>query len=104
MYSPAGEPEPEWLVRQLAASPKLPIRFHLDCGLMEDRPSGDAAPSILATNRHRRDVLLAKGCRVHYLEFNPLRGIPRTLVRGGIANPRFGDRRSNACNGQIPRT
>ena len=36
--------------------------------------------------------------------FNPLRGIPRTLVRGGIANPRFGDRRSNACNGQIPRT
>jgi len=36
--------------------------------------------------------------------FNPPRGIPRTLVRGGIANSRFGDRRSNACNGQIPRT
>ena len=70
MYSPAGESEPEWLIRQLAASPKLPIRFHLDCGLMEDRPSGEAAPSILGTNRHLRDVLLAKGCRVHYLEFN----------------------------------
>jgi len=70
MYSPAGESEPEWLIRHFAASPKLAIRFHLDCGLMEDRPSADGAPSLLATNRHLRDVLLAKGYRVHYLEFN----------------------------------
>jgi enterochelin esterase family protein len=70
MYTPAGESEPEWLIRQIEASPKLPIRFHLDCGLMEDRPLADGAPSILAANRRLRDVLLAKGYRVDYLEFN----------------------------------
>lgn len=70
MYSPSGESEPEWLIRQFAASPRLPIRFHLNCGLMEDRPSGEGARNIAAVNRHLRDVLLAKGYRVRYQEFN----------------------------------
>lgn len=70
MYSPAGDPEPEWLIRQFAASPALPIRFYLDCGLMEGRPAESGAPSILTANRRLRDVLLSKGYRVRYQEFN----------------------------------
>jgi enterochelin esterase family protein len=70
MYSPPEENEHEWLIRQIKASPSLAIRFHLDCGLMEDRPGKNGIPSILEANRHLRDVLLAKGYRVHYQEFN----------------------------------
>ena len=70
MYSPTEESEPEWLIRQFAASPRLPLRFHLDCGLMEAQPTDGAVPNIVMANRHMRDVLLAKGYRVHYLEFN----------------------------------
>ena len=70
MYSPPEESEPEWLIRQFASSPALPIRFHVDAGLMEDWSLEGTAPSILMTNRHFRDVLLAKGYSVHYQEFN----------------------------------
>lgn len=37
---------------------------------MEDQPTDGAIPNIVMTNRHLRDVLLAKGYRVHYQEFN----------------------------------
>jgi enterochelin esterase family protein len=70
MYSPPPEKEPEWLARQFAASARLPVRFHLDVGLMEDQASNAAVPSMLMANRHLRDVLLSKGYGVHYLEFN----------------------------------
>jgi enterochelin esterase family protein len=70
MSSPAEEAEPEWLIRQFAASPRLPIRFHLDCGLMEAHPAAGAGPNIVTANRHMRDVLRAKGYWVHYQEFN----------------------------------
>jgi len=70
MYSPLEEREPEWMIRQFVASPTLPIRFHIDFGLMEDHPTDGAVPNIVMTNRHLRDVLLAKGYRVHYQEFN----------------------------------
>lgn len=70
IYSPPGEAEPEWLIRQFAASPRLPLRFHLDCGLMEDLPAEGASPNIVMTNRHLRDTLLARGYMVHYQEFN----------------------------------
>ena len=70
MYSPPRENEPEWLIRQIKAAPALPIHFHLDCGQMENRPGKNGAPSILETNRHLRDVLLAKSYKLHYQEFN----------------------------------
>ncbi len=62
------EAEPEGLARQLAAGPKLPLRFYLEAGLMEDRPR--EGTSLLAANRHLRTVLQARGNVVEYREFN----------------------------------
>jgi enterochelin esterase family protein len=70
MYNPADDSEPEWLVRQVTASRVLPIRFHLDCGLMETHPAAGDSPDILTANRHMRDALLRKGYWLHYQEFN----------------------------------
>jgi len=58
----------EWIIRQYAAGPKLPLRFALSVGLFErDRKFPDS-PSMLQANRHMRDVLLAKGYTVSYKE------------------------------------
>jgi enterochelin esterase family protein len=65
----AGESEPEGLARRFATGPKLPLRFYLEAGLMEDRQRPDS-PSLLTANRHLRDVLEAKGYAVDYKEFN----------------------------------
>jgi enterochelin esterase-like enzyme len=84
MYSPPDENEPEWLIRKIKAMPPLPIRFHLDYGLMETSQAETDAPSILETNRHLSDVLLGKGYRVHYREFNG--GHEYINWRGHLAN------------------
>lgn len=68
-WRPPDETEPEWLARQLAAGPKLPLRFYLEAGLMEDRPRPEGI-SLLAANRHLRTVLQARGSSVEYREFN----------------------------------
>lgn len=65
----AGDAEPEWLARQLATGPKLPLRFYLEAGLLEGRPRPEG-PSLLESNRHLRDVLQAKGYDVAYRDFN----------------------------------
>ncbi len=69
-----------WLMGQFANHPRVPIRFYLDVGLMEDlsprKPlqAGDTSQagdlSGLVANRYLRDVLRAKGYDVHYQEFN----------------------------------
>jgi enterochelin esterase family protein len=68
-------PESEWLTRQLVVRPKMPLRFYLEVGLMEDvvwrvEPPRYAYPSLLLAARHLRDVLQAKGYEVFYHEFN----------------------------------
>lgn len=68
-WRPPDEAEPEWLARQLAAGPKLPLRFYLEAGLMEDKPR-PGGTSLLAANRHLRTVLQARGNAVEYREFN----------------------------------
>jgi enterochelin esterase-like enzyme len=68
-WQPADDPEPEWLTRQLASNPKLPVRFYVEVGLLENGPKNDY-PSMLTVNRHLRDVLLAKGYDVIYREFS----------------------------------
>ena len=76
-------PEQEWLTRQFKDSDKLPIRFVLQVGVLEIVSTPLNGPSILATNRHLRDVLRAKGYDVFYSEVAG--GHEPLTWRGGIA-------------------
>jgi len=57
--------EPEWLTRQLALNPRVPVDFWLEAGRFE---TGRQSPGILDSNRHLRDVLQAKGYQVQHRE------------------------------------
>jgi enterochelin esterase family protein len=82
-WKPAGENEWEWLNRQFAASPRLPLRFSFEAGLLEGTwwwrslPQRDPIPQppLLTTNRNLRDTLQSKGYPVHYTEFNGNHGL-----------------------------
>lgn len=63
-WKPDNEKEDQWLVRQMEASPKLPLRFYQEVGLMEG-PTFEIKP-----NHHMRDVLQSKGYPVGYFEYN----------------------------------
>jgi enterochelin esterase-like enzyme len=69
-WKPDTETEYEWISRQYAESPRLDLQFYLDAGSYELGTQRADAPSILVSNRHLRDVLRAKGYRVHYQEFS----------------------------------
>ncbi|MBA2284175.1 MAG: enterochelin esterase [Ktedonobacteraceae bacterium] len=70
-WVPDDDTDFEWIARQFMDREQLPIRFYLDVGLLENhnRPS-DAGPSQLASTRHLRNVLRARGYEVDYAEFN----------------------------------
>jgi enterochelin esterase family protein len=88
-WKPDGEKEPEWLNRQFAASPRLPLHFSFEAGLMEGTwwwrdlmaklpnapPANLIDPTLLAANRDLRDTLQSKGYSVHYTEFNGNHGM-----------------------------
>src|SRR5947207_296282 len=86
-WKPDGEKDYEWLNRQFAAGPRLPLRFSFEAGLLEGTwwwrslvpPSPDGPPviepTLLAANRNLRDTLLSKGYPVHYTEFNGHHGL-----------------------------
>jgi len=57
----------KWLIKQYEASPKLPIRFYLDCGLQENFIVDSV--NFLAAHRQMRDVLKTKGYELYYQEF-----------------------------------
>ena len=96
-----------WIIRQFAEQRKLPLRFYLDAGLMEDlaprKPiqAGDTSQagdlSGLVANRYLRDVLRAKGYEVNYYEFNGGHSDPRfqTLANGLLALIGTGGIRAN---------
>jgi enterochelin esterase-like enzyme len=72
-----NDPEPEWLARQFAASPPLPLRFSLDVGTTEtigtpdnsvDDDEINTGPSLRVANRHLRSILQAKGYNITYTE------------------------------------
>jgi enterochelin esterase family protein len=67
---PERENEHGWLIRQYAISQRLPLRFYLDVGMLENQRTRGAGPSPLHSNRHMRDVLQAKGYPVCYTELN----------------------------------
>lgn len=78
------DPEREWLTRQYESSPKLPVRLVLQVGILEVVNTPNGGPSILATNRHLRDVLKAKGYDVSYREVAG--GHEPLSWRGGMAD------------------
>jgi len=57
-----------WLIEQFAIRERLPLRFYLEAGLLEDQRD-PSITTILRANRHLRDVLRAKGYWVHYAEY-----------------------------------
>jgi enterochelin esterase-like enzyme len=68
-WSPGDDPEAEWLARQVAVRPRVPVRFYLNVGLLETSPTPGGRPSRLVAVRHFRTVLHAKGYAVQYAEF-----------------------------------
>jgi enterochelin esterase-like enzyme len=58
----------EWIIRQFATHPRLPLRFYLEVGLLERKHEFPDSPSLLQSNRHMRDVLVAKGYSIRYQE------------------------------------
>jgi enterochelin esterase-like enzyme len=63
-WKPAGSTEAEWLTNLVQRSPKLPLRFYLEVGLMESQSMQ------IETNRRMRDALIAKGYPVGYSEYD----------------------------------
>jgi enterochelin esterase-like enzyme len=63
-WKPQNGSEAEWLTRQVADSPKLPLRFYLEVGLME------GYPMQIEANRRMRDVLAGKGYATGYGEYD----------------------------------
>ena len=69
---PKWHTESGWLARQFSERHKMPLKFHLDVGTLEESGSskGKSGENTLTENRHLRDVLRARGYDVHYTEFS----------------------------------
>jgi enterochelin esterase-like enzyme len=72
------------LMEQFARSPRRAIRFYLDVGTQELIVPPGGVGSLLGAVRHLRDVLVARGYRVHYAEFEG--GHDYACWRGTLAN------------------
>jgi enterochelin esterase family protein len=68
-WRPDDISEPAWLTRQFVQTPLLPVEFYLEVGLFECTTTPGDGPTQLQANRHLRDVLQAKGYKVHYSEY-----------------------------------
>lgn len=60
--------EPGWLTGEYLRSQVLPLRFWMAAGTFETDPTGSGG-AILETSRHLRDVLVAKGYAVQYVQY-----------------------------------
>lgn len=69
-WSPPGTPDDrkDHVAGLIAAGPPPAVRFFLSAGLFETGASRGVA-SIIDTNRHLRDLLLAKNTQVYYREY-----------------------------------
>jgi enterochelin esterase-like enzyme len=74
----AGGYPAEWLIEQYEHSPRLPVRFWMEAGLMEDRKL------MIEPNRRMKAVLEAKGYDLTYSE--PCGGHDTALWRGTLAS------------------
>ncbi|MGA8710822.1 MAG: alpha/beta hydrolase-fold protein [Thermoplasmata archaeon] len=62
--------EPGSLIRSMMKRPLLPLRIYMEAGLIEGNYVIPGGMTLLAANRHMRDVLQLKGYRLTYREFN----------------------------------
>lgn len=69
-WKPKNDKEYEWLTSQYALSKKKNLRFFLSAGLFETKSFIPGSISLLNSNRHLRNVLLAKDYDVKYEEFS----------------------------------
>lgn len=58
-----------WLTEKYKSSPKLPIRFYLDCGLQETVMRSFSNFNFIEKHRYFRDVLKSKNYEIYYQEF-----------------------------------
>jgi enterochelin esterase-like enzyme len=77
-WKPAGSTDAERLTNLVHTSPKLPLQFYLEVGLMESQSMQ------IDTNRRMRDALIAKGYPVGYFEYDG--GHSYLTWSGGITN------------------
>lgn len=63
-------PEWAWLPARVATMEPVPVRFWMEVGRLENRTSGGDTPSMVACNRHMRDVLVSRGYAVTYREYS----------------------------------
>jgi enterochelin esterase family protein len=56
------------VARLISESERRPVRFYLEVGTEEIGPLFGGDPSTLTANRNLRDVLIAKGYDVAYVE------------------------------------
>lgn len=69
-WRPEGEDEFEWLARRLAREPRREVALHVAAGTLETAVTAtNRGHPLLTTNRHLRDVLVAKGYDHVYEEF-----------------------------------
>lgn len=68
-WKPKEDKKDQWLIKQLAESPAISVRFYLDVGKEECESFADCH-SMLTVNRNLSKTLKAKGCVVHYQEFD----------------------------------
>lgn len=70
-WRPADVEAPEWVPRRYASEARRPVRFYVAAGELETFVTpGNRGHYLLATNRHMRDVLVARGYDLEYVEFN----------------------------------
>ena len=79
-WTKEDEREGEWLIRQFAQTERLPLKFYLDVGILEETDS----TGLFISNRHFRTVLQDKGYLFSYVEF--LGGHDFVCWRGSIAD------------------
>jgi enterochelin esterase family protein len=84
-WSPPGTPQDRQnhIAAEVAAGPSPNVRFFLSAGLFETGASRGVG-SIIETNRHLRDVLLARKSQVYYREYAG--GHDYLIWRGAIAD------------------
>jgi enterochelin esterase-like enzyme len=68
-FAPSAEEEPELLPRTFSTARRSDIRFYIEVGTLEANRESFKGVNMVSSNRHFRDVLVARGYSVTYREF-----------------------------------